>query len=133
MRSVVRVAAITLGIAVTMAVPIVAEEGAGRSPVYELSKEVTVRGMVTAVQQHAGWMGWDGVQVVLQTDAGAVEVQVAPKSFLDLMELEVKGGDTLEVTGSPAKTPDGDVLLAREVRKKNVVIAVRDKKGTPVW
>lgn len=119
-------------LAVASATP--ATLAADAPPEYRLDAEVAVKGVVEAVVQHAGWMGWDGVYATLRTHHGEVlETHFAPASFLKMLELTPKAGDAVEIRGSIVPTPAGRVLLVRELRRANVVIHLRDDKGRPVW
>jgi tagatose-1,6-bisphosphate aldolase non-catalytic subunit AgaZ/GatZ len=121
-------------LALVAAIAAPANQAAEASPEYRLEAEVAVKGVVDNVVQHAGWMGWDGVYATLRTHQGeVVQAQFAPAAFLKMLDLMPKAGDSLEIRGVIADTPEGRVLLVRELRRANVVISLRDPKGHPVW
>ena len=104
------------------------------APRYAPDAEVDVVGVVTAITQHAGWMGWDGVYVTLRTGKGEVHtIPLAPAEFLKGIEFTLAPGDAVEIRGAFAATATGAVLLVREIRRENVRIRLRNEAGHPIW
>ena len=62
-----------------------------------------------------------------------MDVILCPKSFLDDMGVSFNKGDDIALTGSKVKQNGTDLILAREVVKGDVTLALRDDKGNPVW
>src|SRR5690242_16510491 len=70
-------------------------------PKYDKSAEVKLKGTVEEVKMVAGTCCKEScMHLVLRTDKGLVEVQVAPEAFLKEMEVEFAKGDKLEVTAA---------------------------------
>ena len=122
-----------LGVLALLAAAPAVAQGGDKAPTYNVSAEIQVKGDVVAVREHAGWMGWDGVYLTLRTNDATYEVQVAPASFLKMLDLNLAENDRLELKGCLVTADGVQVLLVREVRRENVVINVRDPKGRPVW
>lgn len=112
--------------------PLLAQEGAS-VPVCRSAQELAIPGTVESVRQHAGWMGWDGLYVTLRGSDRTYEVHLAPASFLADLGMSIERGDVIEVKGCLARVDSEDVLVVREIRKRNVVLNLRDQKGRPVW
>lgn len=124
---------IVVAVAVLVAVPVLAGN-AGKHPEYNASAEVTLKGKAAEVTVKPDWMGDRAVNILLDTpDKKKVHVDIAPNDFITLMGLVLSTGDELEITGSWAKLDGEDVLLARQIRKQNIVISVRAPSGKPVW
>lgn len=116
-----------------VAVPVLAAN-AGNRPEYNASTEVTLKGKAVEVTVKPDWMGDNSVNILLDTpDRKKIHIDVAPNDFITLMGLVLSTGDDLEITGSWVKLDGEDVLLARQIRKQNVVISVRAPNGKPVW
>ncbi len=114
------------------AVPASAQNG--KHPEYNVKAEVTVKGKAVEVTVKPDWMGDKSVNILLAGgDQKKVHVDVAPEDLVKLLDLVVTPGDDLEITGCWATWNGEQVLLARQIRKSNVVIAVRSPEGKPVW
>jgi hypothetical protein len=116
-------------------------------PAYDATSEATFKGTVADVktgrsaldrliQIHTLGQGRTGVpekQVLLRTDSGTVEIHLGPTAFLNEKKVEIREGDTLEVTGSRVTIGESDVVLARDIRKGDHVWTLRDATGQPLW
>jgi hypothetical protein len=135
---------------------VVAQHGPGRhgrgpgghdGPAYDAKSEATFKGTVADVktgrsaldrliQIHTLGQGQRGVQekqVLLKTDTGTVEIELGPAAFLNAKKLEIRKGDSLEVTGSRVAIGESHVVLAREIRKRDRAWTLRDATGQPLW
>ena len=102
------------------------------SPKYDKSTEVTLKGTIEDIKLVPG--PGEGIHVMLKTGDQVILVHIAPEKFLKEMDLNLKKGDKLEVTGSKVKTEDGDEILAKTIAlDANNSFILRDEKGTPVW
>jgi hypothetical protein len=109
-----------------------AQHGPGRrrpesALVYDTNSEATLKGTVTDVksgqsrlsrvfQFHTLGLGHKGVQekqLLLKTDTETVQIHLGPTAFLTENNVEIRKGDTLEVTGSRITVSDSHVILAR--------------------
>jgi hypothetical protein len=121
-----------------------AQEG----PPYDPNTEVTFTGTVADVNTggpgRLGWLmrvhtlglghsGTRETQLLVKTDTEAVRIHLGPTAFLKGKSVEIKEGDTLEVTGSRVTLGDAGVVLAREIRRGDNVWTLRDATGQPVW
>ena len=111
--------------------------GAGapaRAPLYDPDTVTTVRGTVTAVTvvpARGGRMG--GMHLTLESEGQATEVHLGPAWFLRGEGIEVAKGDAVEVTGSLVDSDGQSFLVARELKKGEKVVKLRDQQGVPVW
>ena len=105
-----------------------------QGPRYNISAELKIKGVVEEVKSvPRACTGETATHLMLRTDKGILEVQVAPEAFLKELDVNFQKGDKLEVTVSKVSRPEGDIYLAREVDKDGNALVVRDDKGDPVW
>jgi hypothetical protein len=131
---------------------VVAQHGPGRhgptrGPAYDTTTEATFTGTVADVKNgrsfwsrlvriHTLGLGHKRVQdqqLLVKTDMEAVRVHLGPTAFLTEKKVEIRKGDTLEVTGSRVTIGDSQVVLAREIRKADQAWTLRDAAGQPLW
>ena len=136
----------------TIAVPtVLAQMGSGRGrmmPQYDRATEVTVKGTVEGVQEsmmqggHAqqmgnmgqmGRMGHMGLHLILKASKETYTVLVGPSQFVKDKGFSFAKGDEIEVTGSKVKYGETDALIAREIKKGNKVLTLRNAQGIPEW
>ena len=109
----------------------VAQGPAAPAPEYDSTAEVTVRGEVQQIHESKVATDHPGLHIVLKTEAESVEVHACPVRFLRELEFTIGIGDTLAVLGSRPK--GAAVIVAREVRKGQEWLILRDAKGVPNW
>jgi DNA/RNA endonuclease YhcR with UshA esterase domain len=101
---------------------------------YDVSTETTLTGTVDSLTMMAPERrGGGGLHLVLATSSGSIEVHVGPASFVSSHHVTVAKGDALTVVGSKVTMGGRDVLLAREIRKGDQVLTLRDARGFPLW
>jgi hypothetical protein len=98
---------------------------------YDTATEVTVRGEVTQTHESKVATDHPGLHLMLKTEKETVEVHACPVRFLSELDFAVETGDTLTVIGSLKKDPP--VIVARELRKGQLSLVLRDEKGVPNW
>ncbi len=129
--------AIGVALASLVSMPVLAQKGTGvpkGSPQYDPKTEVTVKGTVEQVKEYPSRSGWrTGQHVTLKTDNGNVDVHLGPTDYWKKNGFELAKGDSIEVTGSRSKVDDAEVILAREVKKGEKAVTLRDAQGVPAW
>ena len=103
------------------------------APVYNPATEVTMNGSVEEVKPVSGPQGRAGIHLGLKIDQEIIEVHVGPSWFLTQNKISFDKGDRIEVTGSKVKFENGDVLIAREIKKGEKTITLRNAQGIPAW
>ncbi len=120
-----------------VALPALAQKAPGGPrgmPRYDPKTEVTLKGAVEEVKAYPSRRGWHtGEHVTLKTDSGNVDVHLGPGDYWKKNGFELAKGDSLEVTGSRTRVDDTDVLLAREIKKGDKTVTLRDAQGRPAW
>jgi DNA/RNA endonuclease YhcR with UshA esterase domain len=102
-------------------------------PMYNVATEVTLKGSVESVQQMAGPQGWGGTHLSIKTDNETADVHLGPSWFLAQKKVSFAKGDQIEVTGSRVKFQGQDAIIAREIKKGNETITLRNARGIPMW
>ena len=130
-----RVSAMALVAVVLAGAPIGAQgKGAGMGmPRYDTATESTVKGTVEAVTPHQGRGGGTGLHLSVKTDAGSLDVHVGPTAWLTQQQYAFAERDAVEMIGSRVTIDGKDAFLAREIRKGDVTMTLRDANGLPRW
>lgn len=118
---------------------------------YDPSTEVTVKGTVEEVQgasnpmsqggmmSQGGTMGSKkgmgrmGTHLMLKTQDGTLTVIVGPSRFIADKGFSFAKDDQIEVTGSKLKYQGKDEILAREIKKGDKLLTLRNAQGVPEW
>jgi len=103
-------------------------------PKYDKTAEVKLKGTVEEVREVPGSCCKDKcTHLMLRTDKGLLEIQVAPEAFLKDMEVTFAKGDKIDVIAAKVTKDGVDTYLAREITNNGNVLVVRDNEGGPVW
>lgn len=108
--------------------------GPGAGPRYDPDTVTTLRGTVdatTVVPARGGRAG--GMHVALKADGQTMDVHLGPTWFLQREGIELTKGDAVEVTGSVVDLEGATFLIARELKKGQKVLKLRDEQGIPAW
>mgnify|MGYP005809947683 CR=1 FL=1 len=100
---------------------------------YNPSTETTVKGTVEEVTQQTGTRGWGGTHLLLKTDSENFDVHVGPSQYVSRQGFAFAKGDQIEVTGSKVTLAGKEALIARQIKKGDKVLALRDEQGIPKW
>jgi hypothetical protein len=119
------------GLAALAAAQTAPRRGAG--PMYNTATEVTLKGTVEAVHQLTGSRNWAGTHLTLKTGKETIDVAVGPSWYLAQHKISFAKGDRVEVTGSKVNYESGEYVIAREVRKGDKAITLRNAAGVPIW
>lgn len=105
--------------------------GIGR---YDAAAEVTFSGTVDEVRQiPSPRSGPGGLHLMIRGDGVVQEVAVGPVSFVTSKHFNFAKGDSVIVTGAKVKMNGSDVVVAREIKKGDQVLMLRDARGVPLW
>ncbi len=100
---------------------------------YDPSTETTVTGSVEEVLHPHGPNGMIGTHVNLKTESGVLDVHIGPETYISKQGFTIAKGDSLTVTGSKQVIGGKDALIAKEVKKGDKVLTLRDANGFPKW
>ena len=107
-----------------------------RMPRYDPKTEVTVNGIVEeAKDMERSYCGANitGTHLLVKADQRTLDVHLGPTNFLASKKFSFEKGDSVEITGSNVKLNGEDVLIAREVKKANNTLTLRNSQGIPLW
>ncbi len=105
-----------------------------RAPKYSAATEIAVEGSVQEVRQF--WCpinGDQGTHLILKTDAGFIEVHVAPVRYLQGNGVTFSKGDRIEAVGSEIGYEGHDAMIARKITRGDQTFAFRQVDGRPLW
>ena len=101
-------------------------------PRYNPANEISLKGTVDEVRQ-VTHQRMTGVHLMVKTDAGVVTVVLGPQAFLDRSQFTVAKGDQVEITGAKSELNGAPIVIAREIKKGDQTLALRDSQGIPKW
>jgi len=126
---------LVIGILFVLAVTLAWSQGPAAGFSYDVSKELTIKGVVTEVKDfQCPVSGGMGAHLVVKTEKGLVTVHLALSKFLSDYGFNFAKGDEVEVRGMKAKVGDDEnAILARTIERGNQTFTFRDKAGKPLW
>ncbi len=109
-------------------------QGGGRARrFYDPSTETTVKGTVEKVLEVPGKQGWNGIHLTLRVDNQTYDVHVGPSDYVSKNGFTFSDGDQIQVTGSKIKVGGTDTIIAREIKRGDKAIVLRNSQGIPMW
>ncbi len=100
---------------------------------YNASNVATVSGDISAIESVSrGWGGSTGTHIVLNTGSGSITVYAGPSWYVQ-ERVQLARGDRIEVTGSRISVDGKPGIVAKELKKGAVTVALRNDDGTPLW
>jgi hypothetical protein len=108
--------------------------GAGAPPPrYDKRTEATLKGPIVEVKRIETPSGVQGTHLLLKDGKEPIEVFAGPTLFLERQKFPLAKGDAIEVTGSRVTFNGAPALLARQIKKGDTILVLRDENGRPVW
>jgi hypothetical protein len=102
------------------------------APKYDADTEATLKGTVGEISEIL--LGnVKHVDFLLKSGTDVLDVGVCPADIFKELIVTLATGDEVEVIGSKVQVGDKAFVMAREIKKGNETLALRDKKGSPVW
>ncbi len=93
-----------------------------------ISGEVERIDMITPMKGMSG-----GVHLVVKTEQGPLSVHLGPAWYIENQDIKIQPKDKIDVTGSKVNFQGKPAIIAREVKKGDEVLSLRDDNGYPVW
>ncbi len=109
------------------------DTSASDGPAYDVSTVVDISVTVNAVREVPNGKPLSGLHLTVQSGFESLDVYVGPAEFVKVFDVTFAKGDQLQVVGSKVKFEGSNVVLAREVTKRPVILLIRDKDGAPLW
>jgi hypothetical protein len=105
-----------------------------KPPTYNPAAEAVYKGTIMDLRdRECPVSGGMGSHIIMGLDGKEIEVHLGTVSFTKMLEMNLKKGDAIEVTGWKTEFGGVQTILAREVRRGNEVFVFRSKDGTPAW
>ncbi|HVP46862.1 MAG TPA: hypothetical protein VMT32_09770 [Bryobacteraceae bacterium] len=74
-----------------------------------------------------------GVHLSVKIESETIDVYLGPVEFLKDFDITFAKGDKIELIGSKVKFDGARIVLARQVRRDETTLYLRDAKGKPHW
>ena len=101
---------------------------------YDVSTVETLVGKLARIDQLPGRMqGMVGMHAILETETETIEIHLGPYVYISKQTFKLREGEGIEVTGSRITHKGEPAILAKEIRRGNEVLSLRDEKGRPNW
>jgi TusA-related sulfurtransferase len=104
-------------------------------PKYNAAAEAVYKGTVDDLRERqCPVSGGMGAHIMMKLENGeVVEVHLATTSFTQMVEMNLKKGDAIEVTGWKTEFEAVQTIFARLVKHGDDTYTFRAKDGTPAW
>ena len=109
--------------------------GRGRNYLrYDSSKIETLNGEVISLDLYTSGVGtFQGTHLMLNTDRETIEVRVAPSWYLAEQDFDLTPQDKITIIGSRVNINGQEAIVAREIKKGDRTLVLRDRDGIPLW
>lgn len=109
--------------------------GSGRySRRYDVNKIETLNGKIVSVNGYTSRREISqGVHLLVDTGKETVEVFLAPSWYLEDRDFVIAPEDKIVITGSRINLDGEAAIVAREIKKGNATLVLRDENGFPLW
>jgi hypothetical protein len=126
------IAGLLAGLFAILVVPLIAQSAGESGLYYDISKEVTISGTVSAVlAKPAPGVVW-GSHLILDTLSGKVDASLGRWAMVGKGALSVTPGEQVEVTGVMKTAKDKEVFVARTVKANGKVYTMRNEHGISI-
>ena len=100
---------------------------------YDPKTEVTIQGTVEKVDRvSSGKMPGPGIHLIVRSGSETTDVHLGPAAFID-KTMTFKEGDAVQIIGSKVTMMGKPAVIAREVKKGDQTLKLRNEKGVPLW
>ena len=116
-----------------LAVPAFAQTA--KVPKYNPASETVFKGTVEQMRDRSCPVsGSMGSHIVLRMENNSlIEVHLATTEFTKMVEMNLRAGDRVEVTGFQTEFEGVPTIFARSVKHGTDEFMFRDRDGNPVW
>ena len=102
-------------------------------PRYEVATVIDVDATVMDLREVPRNNPMSGLHLTVKIESETVDVYLGPADYLKDFEITFAKGDKLEIIGSKVKFGGVHIVLARQVRRDETTLYLRDAKGKPHW
>ena len=107
----------------------------GRSnPRYNPNQVETINGEVVRVDSYSSNRGTSqGIHLLVSTGKETIDVHLAPSWYLEERDFAIAPEDKITITGSKIDLNGEQGIIARQIKKGNESLILRDRYGYPLW
>lgn len=98
---------------------------------YDLKRETVVQGTVLSYTASATTAPI-GPHATIETSSGTVDVHLGNADRMKINDIFLAVGDSVKIVGETHNYGNGDIFLARVLRKGNQVVTLRSLNGIPL-
>jgi hypothetical protein len=122
-------------IALLVAFLLPANRGAAQSqvPPYDPATAINLSGTVEDIRDVTDPPAAKGVHLIVRTSEATFDVLLGPADFVRDFEAAYTKASQIDVKGWKVKFGAATVIVAREIRKADITLALRDRQGRPLW
>ena len=102
-------------------------------PRYDAATVIDVDATVMDVREVPRNNPLGGVHLTVKIESETIDVYLGPADYLKEFEITFAKGDKIELIGSKVKFDGARIVLARQVRREETTLYLRDAKGKPHW
>ena len=94
----------------------------------------TIKGEVVSVDKITPMQGMRyGVHLMVKTEKENISVHLGPGWYIENQDVTIEPKDKVEITGSRVTCDGKPAITAKEVRKGEKLLILRDENGFPAW
>lgn len=122
-------------LALLLAMLIPANRGAAQSqtPPYDPATAIDFSGTVEDIRDVADPPPAKGLHLSVRANDTLFDVLLGPADFVRDFEAAYSKASQIDVKGWKVKFGAATVIVAREIRKADITLSLRDRQGRPLW
>lgn len=102
-------------------------------PKYDPASTVEFSAVVVEIREIARGNAMHGLHLIVENGKETLDVYLAPVEFMKQFDFAFARGDRVQVLGARVRPSATALVLAREVRRQNQTMYLRNAAGTPYW
>jgi hypothetical protein len=102
-------------------------------PRYDVATVIDVDATVMDIREVPRTNPLRGIHLTLKIESEMIDVYLGPVEYLKDFDITFAKGDQIELIGSKVKFESARIVLARQVRRDDSTLYLRNAKGKPYW
>ncbi|MBS1493116.1 MAG: DNA-binding protein [Bacteroidetes bacterium] len=99
--------------------------------IYDVNTVETVSGQVISIDKTSP--DQNGIHLVLKADNNEITVHLGPGWYIEQQNVQINVNDNITLTGSKVTYEGSKFIIAKEVKKGDLILKLRDDNGAPLW
>lgn len=100
---------------------------------YNFLNTETLDGEIISLDSLSSRRDFEGTHLLVKTNKEIIEVHLAPSWFLAEQDFDLTPQDKITIVGSRINLNGQEAIVAREIKKGERALVLRDRDGFPVW